>query len=82
MYIMFMFFHLLLMKQFSLAIRFNGCLLAESRKSLELDKVAKNLSGDKNPGSRLLLDEMKSRKNTGENFKELIINFSTIKTLF
>lgn len=47
------------------AIRFNGCLLAESRKSLELDKVAKNLPGDKNPGSRLFLAEMKSRKNTG-----------------
>lgn len=54
---------------------------SKSRKSLELDKVAKNLSGDKNPGSRLLLDEMKSRKNTGENFKELIINFSTLKYL-
>lgn len=38
---------------------------SKSRKSLELDKVAKNLSGDKNPGSRLLLAEMKSRKNTG-----------------
>lgn len=55
---------------------------SKSRNSLELDKVAKNLSGDKNPGSRLLLAEMKSRKNTGENFKDLIINFSTIKTLF
>lgn len=38
---------------------------SKSRKSLELDKVAKNLSGDKNPRSRLLLAEMKSRKNTG-----------------
>ncbi|XP_052691954.1 uncharacterized protein LOC128169991, partial [Crassostrea angulata] len=55
---------------------------SKSRKSLELDKVAKNLSGDKNPGSRLLLAENKSRKTTGENFKDLIINFSTIKTLF
>lgn len=55
---------------------------AKSRKSLELNKVAKNLSGDKNPGSRLFLAEMKSRKNTGENFKEMIINCSTIKTLF
>lgn len=40
---------------------------SKSRKSLELDKVAKNLSGDKNPGSRLLLAEMKSRKNTGKD---------------
>lgn len=55
---------------------------SKSRKSLELDKVAKNLSGDKNPGSRLLLAEMKSRKNAGDNCKDLIINFSTIKTLF
>uniref|UniRef100_K1QQG4 Uncharacterized protein n=1 Tax=Magallana gigas TaxID=29159 RepID=K1QQG4_MAGGI len=54
---------------------------SKSRKSLELDKVAKNLSGDKNPGSRLLLAEMKSRKNTGENFKDLIINFFNYKNL-
>lgn len=35
---------------------------SKSRKSLELDKVAKNLSGDKNPDSRLLLAEMKAGK--------------------
>lgn len=35
-----------------------------SRKSLELDWVARNFSGDKIPASRILLAEMKSRKNT------------------
>lgn len=54
----------------------------KSRKFLELDKVVKNLLGDKNLGFRFLLVEMKSRKNIGENFKDLIINFLIIKILF
>lgn len=39
----------------------------KSRKSISLDSIAKNLSGETNPGSRILLVKMQSRKKTGEN---------------
>jgi hypothetical protein len=39
----------------------------KSRKSMSLDSIAKNLSGETNPGSRILLAKMQSRKKTGEN---------------
>ncbi len=34
----------------------------KSRKSMSLDTIAKNLSGETNPGSRILLAKMQSRK--------------------
>eukprot|EP00105_Crassostrea_gigas_P025893 XP_011446631.2 PREDICTED: uncharacterized protein LOC105341690 [Crassostrea gigas] len=42
----------------------------KSRKSISLDSIAKNLSGETNPGSRILLVKMQSRKKTGPAAKE------------
>uniref|UniRef100_A0A8W8LRS6 Uncharacterized protein n=1 Tax=Magallana gigas TaxID=29159 RepID=A0A8W8LRS6_MAGGI len=42
----------------------------KSRKSLSLDSIAKNLSGETNPGSRILLAKMQSRKKKGPAAKE------------
>nr|XP_034333961.1 uncharacterized protein LOC117691615 isoform X2 [Crassostrea gigas] len=42
----------------------------KSRKSMSLDSIAKNLSGETNPGSRILLAKMQSRKKTGPAAKE------------